>query len=152
MRDVYRERFQGGVMNFQKRALQWITGLFVPVIMLSACAVNSVSLPPFTPLTPDSMVIFSTMTRNYTGMHGVLNIYVDSNGFTNALTRTPPSGQEDTGLTATLWLVIVDHPETYTSLQVNPGQSISFEGFEIKILRIMGEGWPFVEVEVNEAE
>jgi hypothetical protein len=154
MRDVYRECFQGGVVNYQKRDLQWFAGLFIPVIMLSACAVNNVSLPPFTPLTPDSMVIFPTMTRNYTGMHGVLNIYVDSNVFANALTRTPPSGQEDIGLTATLWLVITDRPETYTSFQVQSGQTISFEGYDIRILRIAeyDRGAYFVEVEVSEAE
>jgi hypothetical protein len=141
-------------MNRRKRNFYWFAGFFVPVVMLSGCALNRVSLVKVTPMTPTSMVIYAAMTRNYPGDHSILNIYVDTNGFPNFLTLTPPYGQEETGLTATLWLVIVYHPETYTSFRVQSGQAISFEGYEIKILRI-GEddqGGYFVEVNVAEAE
>ena len=42
-------------------------------------------------------------------------------------------------LTATLWLVIVDHPETYTSFQIKPAKRFLLKGMKYKILRI-GEG------------
>jgi hypothetical protein len=125
---------------------------FIPVIMLSACGLGDTFQANIKPLTPDGMVIFASMTRNYYGTHSVLNIYVDTAGFYPAHTSTPSSGQKDTGLTVTLWLMIVDHPETYSSFQVKNGQTISFEGYEIKTIRI-GEGKQhFVEVEVNESE
>ncbi|MBN2084508.1 MAG: hypothetical protein JW748_04735 [Anaerolineales bacterium] len=125
---------------------------FIPVIMLSACGMGDNFQANVIPLAPDGMVIFATMTRNYYGTHSVLNIYVDTDGFYPAHNSTPSSGQEDTGLTVSLWLMIVDHPETYRSFQVKTGQTMSFEGFEIKIIRI-GEGKQhFVEVEVNESE
>ena len=141
-------------MSYRKGSLRWFAGLFIPVIMLSACGLGSVSRARVTPQSPSSMVIFATLSRNYTGPHGVLNIYVDASGFQNVLTLTPPSGKEETGLTATLWLVIVDRPETYTSFQVQSGQTISFEGYDIEILRIAeyDRGAYFVDVEVSEAE
>jgi hypothetical protein len=141
-------------MDYQKRSLRWFSGFFIPIILLSSCGIGNVSLANVTPQSPSSMVIFATLSRNYTGPHGVLNIYVDADGFPNVLTRTPPSGQEEAGLTATLWLVIADRPETYTSFQVQSGQAISFEGYDIKILRIAeyDRGAYFVEVEVSEAE
>jgi hypothetical protein len=98
------------------------------------------------------MVIYAMLTRNYDGPHGVLNIYVENDGFPDTLTTDPASGQEKYGITATLWLVIVDHPETYTSFQVKSGQIIAFEGYEITILRIDEEGRHFVEVEVHAVE
>jgi hypothetical protein len=152
MRDVYRERFQGGVMNCRKRILRWLAGLFIPVIMLSACALNKVNFTKVTPLSAKSMVIYAAMTRNYIGAHGELSIYVDTNGFPGQF--TPTSEGEKTELTATLWLVIADRPETYTSFQVQSGQTIPFEGYDIKILRIAeyDRGAYFVEVEVSEVE
>jgi len=119
------------------------------ILMLSACARDGASPAKITPSLPKSMVIYEAMTRNYDGPHGILNIYVDLVGFSSAQTRAAKSGQEDPGLKATLWLVIVDHPETYTSFEVKTGQMISFEGYEINILRI-GEGEQhYVEVEVH---
>ena len=137
-------------MIYSTRDLFRLAWLVIPSIMLSACTLGNVSLAKVTPSTPDGMVIFATLSRNYTGTHGVLNIYVDTNGFPNAL--TPASGQEQKELTATLWLVIVDRPETYTSFTVQSGKTISFEGYGIKILRIAeyARGAYFVEVEVAE--
>lgn len=119
-------------------------------MMFSACAKTPVPLATITPLTPTSMVVYAAMTRNYSGTHGVVNIYVDSDGWPNAL--TPESGQEDHELTATLWFIILGRPETYTSFQVQSGQAIYFEGYEIFVLRIAKDdrGAHFVEVEVAE--
>lgn len=139
-------------MHLRTRILFLAVGVIVPAILLSACALNLVSFKKTKPLTPTSMVIYSAMTRNYEGAGGVLNLYVDTDGFPNVL--TPTSGQEKKELTATLWLVITDRPETYTSFQVQTGQTISFEGYDIKILRIGGsdrEGY-FVEIDVSEVE
>ena len=59
-----------------------------------------------------------------------------------------------TGLTATLWLVIEDRPETYSSVRIQTGQTVIFEGYEIKIMRVDkdSDGFGFVEVEVSEAK
>ena len=137
-------------MNLRTGNLFRLAGEIIPAILLSACALNTVSFTKTKPLTSTSMVIYAALNRNYTGTHGVLNIYVDTNGFPNAL--TPASGQEQKELTATLCLVIVDRPETYTSFTVQSGKTISFEGYGIKILRIAeyARGAYFVEVEVAE--
>ncbi|MBN2085768.1 MAG: hypothetical protein JW748_11150 [Anaerolineales bacterium] len=141
-------------MDLRRRIFRWVAGWFIPVIMLSACGLGEVSLAKVTPQSPSSMVIFTTLSRNYSGPHGVLNISVDADGLPNVLTRTPPTGQTESGLTATLWLVITDRPGTYTSFRVQSGQTISFEGYEIKILRIAeyDRGAYYVEVEVSEGE
>jgi hypothetical protein len=139
-------------VRYINRIFLHVVSSVISAYFLSACALRSVSLMNVTPLSPDSMVILATMTRNYNGPHDVLNIYVENDGFPNTLTTDPVSGQKDNGITATLWLMVLDHPETYTSFQVKTGQTISFEGYEIKILRMGKEGWPYVELEVNEPE
>jgi hypothetical protein len=151
-RDDGRGRFEGGVMNRRKRNLFWIVGLIMPVIMLSACAPKKVSLMRVTPLTSTSMVIYSAMTRDYSGSRGTLNIYLDANGFPESI--TPASGQEEPELKATLWLQIVDHPETYNSILVHAGQTVPFEGYKIEVLRIGKDDRNkyFVEVEVIETK
>jgi hypothetical protein len=98
------------------------------------------------------MVIFASMTREYNGNHGKLNIYVGVNDFPNSLTHTPPSGEDEKEPMATLWLVIVSRSETFASFRVKPGQTIDFEGYQIEILRIerSDQGIYFVEIEVTE--
>ncbi len=137
-------------MDLQAGNLFRVAGAIIPAILLSACALNTVSFTKTKPLTSTSMVVYASMTRNYIGEHGELNVYVDSNGFPGEF--TPTSVREMKELTAVLWLVIVDRPETYASFQVHAGQTISFEGYSVKILRIGGndrEGY-YVEVDVTE--
>ena len=139
-------------MDFLSRNRHWIAGVFLGIMLLSACALNLVSFTKTRPLTATSMVIYSAMTRNYQGVHGVLNLYVDPNGFPGEF--TPTSDRETKELTAVLWLMIIDRPETYASFQVRTGQTISFEGYDINILRIGGserDGY-YVEVEVAEVK
>ncbi len=126
--------------------------LFLAVAVLHACAPSSISYAKVTPLKPTSMVIFASMTRDFNGKHGKLNIYMDVKGFPNSLTPTPSSGEENYELIATLWLVIVSRPETFTSFRVKAGQIIDFEGYKIEILRIAeySRGIYFVEIEVTE--
>ncbi len=142
------------MMNYQKRPLAGVVFAWLSVLgmILSACATTPAPLANVTPLTSAGMVIYPSMTRNYSGAHGVLNIYVDADGWPNVL--TPVSEQEKGERMATLWLVIVGHPETYTSFRVQSGQTISFKGYEINIIRIAEDdrGAYFVEVEVTEAK
>jgi hypothetical protein len=137
------------MMIARKRKLLWLRLLWLYIIgaSLSACVASSYSFAKVTPLTSTSMVIFASMTRNYSGAHGVLNIYVEAGA-----TLTPASGQKDAGLTATLWLMIEGRPETYTSFRVKSGQTVVFEDYEIKVLRIEedGQGFQYVEVDVTE--
>jgi hypothetical protein len=137
-------------MSHRNKNINWIAGLFIAFIMLSACAPKRVTLMRVTPLTSTSMVIYAAMTRYYYGSNGVVNIYVDRNGFPDGSPLA--SGQEKIELTATLWLLIVDHPETYTSIQVRSGQTTSFEDYQIKILRIGQDDQEnyFVELELSE--
>ena len=69
--------------------------LFLAVAVLHACAPSSISYAKVTPLKPTSMVIFASMTRDFNGKHGKLNIYMDVKGFPNSLTPTPSSGEEN---------------------------------------------------------
>lgn len=141
-------------MYRRKRVLNWFVGILMAVLLLSGCALNKVSFLNVTPATPTSIVIYEAMTRNCTGDHSILSIYVDTHGFPNHLTLAPPAEKEETELTATLWLVIVYRPETYTSFRVRSGQTISFEGYEIKILRVGkdDQGSYYVDVDVAEVE
>jgi hypothetical protein len=122
------------------------------VVILSACVSTPHPLANVTPLTSTSMLIYPSMTRNYSRADGMLNIYVDADGWPNVL--TPVAEQETEERTAILWLVIVGRPETYTSCRVRSGETIVFEGFKIKILRIDKDdrGAYFVEIEVTEAK
>jgi hypothetical protein len=151
----FRKEVNGGmVIDMRKRShlLFWIAAVFILSAAPSACTPSVVSYAKVTPWKPGSMVIFGSMTRNYSGNHGILNIYADSYGFPNSLTYTPISGEEENEPTATLWLVIVSRPVTFTSFRVKPGQTIEFEGYRIEILRIgkSDQGIYFVEVEVTE--
>jgi hypothetical protein len=142
------------MMINRKRGLPWfnLVGLLFLGMNLSACVEIRSSLAKVTPMSSTSMVIYESMTRNHSGSFGVLNIYIDTRGFPNAL--TPTTGQEKKELTATLWLMIVERPDTYTSFSVQSGQIISFEGYKIKVFRIEKDkqDYFFVEVEVTEAE
>jgi hypothetical protein len=139
-------------MRKSSHLLFWIAAMFILSAALPACTPSVVSYAKVTPLKPGSMVIFGSMTRNYSGNLGILNIYVDSYGFPNSLTYTPPSGEDENEPMATLWLVIVSRSDTFTSFRVKPGQTIDFEGYKIEILRIEknDQGIYFVEIEVTE--
>jgi hypothetical protein len=141
-----------GMMNTQKKGSAWFTIAWLSILgmNLTACRTTPVPLVNVTPLTSTSTVIYPSMTRNFNGEHGVLNIYIDANDWPNVL--TPVSEQEKEERTATLWLVIVKRPETYSSFRVRSGETIAFEGFKIHILRIEKDdrGAYFVEVEVTE--
>lgn len=130
-----------------------LSGLFLIVPVLHACVPSRVSYAEVTPLKPESMVIFASMTRDYNGRYGKLNIYTDVKGFPNSLTPTPSSIEEANELMATLWLVIVSRPETFSFFRVKTGQIIDFEGYRIEILRIAeySRGIYYVEVEVTES-
>jgi hypothetical protein len=133
-------------------ALFMYFAFFLMTAALTACVSSTVSYAKVTPMRPDSMVIFASMTREYNGNHGKLNIYVGVNDFPNSLTHTPPSGEDEKEPMATLWLVIVSRSETFASFRVKPGQTIDFEGYQIEILRIerSDQGIYFVEIEVTE--
>lgn len=119
-------------------------------IFLSSCISTPYSHANVTPLTSTSMVIYNSMTRNYRRGLRTVNVHVQITSLQNEL--TPESKQEVPELEYTLWLMIVGHPETYKSFQVQSGQTISFEGFTINILRIDKDdrGVYFVEIEVTE--
>ena len=140
-------------MKNRKKKFTW--RILACLIWLSlqafACTALTYSLADVTPMTSTSMVIFERMTRNFSGAHGLLNIYLDPEGLPNSF--TPSAVQEKTELTATLWLVIDGRPETYTSFQVRSGQVIIFEGYKIEILRIgeNAKGANFIEIDVTEA-
>ena len=140
------------MMSTQKKESVWFTFVCISIlgVILSACVKTPAPLANVTPLTSTSMVIYPSMTRNFKGARDVLNIYIDANDWPNVL--TPASEREKGERSATLWLVIVGRPETYTSFQVQSGQTISFEVFEIHVLRIAKDdrGAYFVEVEVTE--
>ena len=121
-------------------------------VCLSSCIKIGPSLAKMTPQTSTSMIIFSGMTRNYSGAHGVLNIYVGPDVFPNEIDLTIPT-DEAAQSTSNLWLMIVGKPETYTSIQIQMGQTIIFEGYQIKVLRIASDasGNGFVELDVANA-
>ncbi len=124
--------------------------LSIPGLFLSSCVSTPHPLANVTPLTSKSMVIYPSMTRNYNGLHGMLNIYIDADRLPNVL--TPVSEQGEPGLTFTLWLMIVGRPETYSSFEIRSGQTISYQGYKIHVMRITKDDREvyFVEVEVTE--
>jgi hypothetical protein len=119
-------------------------------IILSSCISTPYHYANVTPLTSTSMVIYPSMTRNYRSGFRTLNILVQTTSARNKL--TPESKPEEPELEYTLWLMIVGHPETYASFQAQSDQTITFEGFAIKILRIAKDdrGVYFIEIEVTE--
>jgi hypothetical protein len=134
-------------MSRTKRNPWWISGLAMLTLVLSACGPER-SYSRITPMTSSSMVIYQGMTREYNGLYGILDVYVDPFGFLDRAVTA--SGQKEQEWAATIWLLIVGQPETYASFQVQSGQSVSFEGYRLKILRIGQDdrGNKFVEIEV----
>ena len=133
-------------MHSRRNIFPFVCSILV-ILILPACGLadGGRSQPP--PSSPNRMVIYAMMTRNYDGPNGVLNIYLENKDSSN----TPE--QKEYGLTAILWLVIVDRPDTYTSFKVQTGRTITFHGYDIKIIRIEGKDWPeLMEVEVSETE
>jgi hypothetical protein len=154
-----RKSLYGGLMTRKKGMPAWvmISCLFFLSLALSSCIEIGPSLAKETPQTSTGVVIYGSMTRNFTGTQGVLNIYVGygvlPNSVNLALTPTPtPEGNKDQW-TPTLWLVIVGKPDTATSEQIKTGQTITFEGFTIKVVRIAidASGKAFVELDVSDS-
>lgn len=124
--------------------------LFILGILLSSCISTPYPYANATPQISTSMVIYPSMTRNYQSGLRTLNILVQTESAQNTL--TPESNPEEPDRVFILWLMIIGYLETYASFQVQSGQTISFEGFEIHVLRIAKDdrGIHFIEIEVTE--